>query len=274
MQERAHTPHWLPYIGTTDVEAAVGIATRLGARVLSPAEALPNGSSHAVLADPQGAVFGLYASDSGGGPDKPASPGEFSWHELSTSVSPSSAFAFYRELFGWDEITQHDMGPDGMYLIFGRNGHQLGGMFAKGGGKPGSAYWLGYVRVTDLEGTVESAKAARGSVLVAPMDVPGGDRVAQLMDPHGAFFAVHLLASDKGAAKPRAKPAPAAAAKPPEKKAAAKAPQKKVAKTAPKPAAKKPAAKAAPKKAAKKAKPAAAAAKKKASKARGKAKRR
>ncbi len=139
------------------------------------------------------------------------------------------------------------MGPMGMYLVFGRNGRQLGGIFDKGAeGRPGSAYWLGYVSVTDLEGTVERAKAARGSVLAGPMDVPGGDRIAQLMDPHGAFFALHKAAAQARSA-PR-KPAQKAAAKP----AAAKPAAPKAA--APKPAAKKPAAKKAP---AKRAKPAA-----------------
>ena len=84
------------------------------------------------------------------------------------------------------------MGPMGMYLVFGRNGRQLGGIFDKGAtGKPGAPYWLGYVSVTDLKGTVERATAARGSVLTGPMDVPGGDRIATLMDPYGAFFALH-----------------------------------------------------------------------------------
>ncbi len=137
----------------------------------------------------------------------------------STNVAPSIAFGFYAALFDWDEITQHDMGPMGMYLVFGRNGKQLGGMFDKGStGKPGNAYWLGYVSVTDLDGTIERAKGARGSLLTGPMDVPGGDRIAQLMDPHGAFFALHKAAGAQAApAEPAAKPRKAAkpvAAKP------------------------------------------------------------
>ena len=41
----------------------------------------------------------------------------------------TSRSASTRALFDWDEISQTDMGPMGMYLIFGRNGRQLGGMF-------------------------------------------------------------------------------------------------------------------------------------------------
>ena len=168
-------------------------------------------------------------------------------------------------LFDWDLVAEHDMGAMGMYLVFGRNGKQLGGMFDKGAqGKPGAAYWLGYVSVTDLEGTVERAKAARGSVLMGPMDVPGGDRIAQLMDPYGAFFALHKPAA-QGAAAETGKAAAGAPAKkaaskePPARKAAKKVPAKRA-----KPAAKKKAKKAAKKKAARK--PAKAKPKKKAAK--------
>ena len=111
------------------------------------------------------------------------------------------------------------------------------------------------------------------SVLIGPMDVPGGDRIAQLMDPHGAFFALHKAAGQAAAAAP-AKPAarkPAkaaaqkpAAAKPAAKRRAKKAPAKVARPSARKPAKKKPAAKkkAAPKRAAPKAKPKKKAAKK------------
>jgi predicted enzyme related to lactoylglutathione lyase len=247
---KSGTPQWVPYLGVADADAAAATVARLGGRALTPPTDLPNGGRHAVLVDPQGATFGVHASQTKPGPEAPAAVGELSWHELATTTSPETAFAFYSALFGWDEMSRFDMGPMGTYLIFGRNGAQLGGMFDKSAAaKPGAAYWLGYVRVDDLEGAVERAKGARGSVLQGPMDVPGGDRVAQIMDPHGAFVALHLLAADKGAAKP----AKSAAAKPPAKKVAAGAPKP----AAKKPAPKKPAPKkAAPQKAAK-AKPAA-----------------
>jgi predicted enzyme related to lactoylglutathione lyase len=264
VENKSTTPHWLAYIGTPDVDAAVDTATRLGARVLTAAAPLPNGGRYATLADPQGGTFGIYASSTWAGPDGAPKVGEFSWHELASNVEPNEAFKFYSELFAWDEISQHDMGAMGPYLIFGRNGRRLGGIFNKGAaGKPGSAYWLSYVSVADLDACVEQSKAARGSVLVGPMDVPDGDRIAQLMDPYGAFFALHMAAD--GAQRAPAKQAtakPAAVAKPaqPAKAAAPNAPAAKPAgKPAAKPAAKvavKPAAKPAAKKApAKKAAP-------------------
>ncbi len=254
VETRDQVPQWVPYIGTPDVDATVAEAQRLGAKVKTPPTELPQAGKHAVLTDPHGADFGVHGSPSELPAEQPADYGEFSWHELATTTDPVAAFRFYAELFGWDDMQQMDMGPMGTYLIFGRNGMQLGGMFNKGDmGKPGSGYWVGYVRVRDLDGAVAKAKGAHGTLLTGPMDVPGGDRIAQLMDPHGAFFAVHTVAADVGAAPARlaAKRKKKAAARPGEK-TAAKIGQKKGPKKAKKKATKK-AAKKSTKKSAKKA---------------------
>ncbi len=34
-------------------------------------------------------------------------------------------------------------------------------------------------------------KAGGGQVLNGPMEIPGGDRIAQCLDPQGAAFALH-----------------------------------------------------------------------------------
>jgi hypothetical protein len=267
IEARDAAPHWRPYVGTLDVDATVAAATRLGAKVTSPPTSLPNAGRYAVLSDPQGATFGVHSSSMEPQPETEAKHGEFRWHELATSTDPVGAFAFYKELFGWDELGRHDMGPMGIYLLFGRNGKQIGGMFDKGKqGRPGGAYWVGYVRVPDLHATVATVKAEGGKLLNGPMEVPGDDWIAQFSDPHGALFAVLTPAADlkaaggsKAAAPKAAAPKAAApkfggaAAKQPKKKAkkAAKKAQKKAGK---KKAAKRTAKKAGKKKAAKKAK--------------------
>lgn len=248
VENRSAVPHWRAYIGVPSVDAAVATAVRLGAKVLTPPTDVPNAGRHAALADPQGGVFAVHSSTMAPSPERAPSHGEFSWHELATTVDPTEAFPFYAELFGWDDMLHHDMGPMGTYVIFGRNGRQLGGMFDKGNvGQPGPAYWVGYVSVPNLDQAVEQAKAGRGSLLHGPADVPGGDRIAQLMDPHGAFFAMHWSASTPGAqaaAKPAAKPAARPASKAGRKKTKtlaknAKNAKKKTKKTAKKKAKKK-----------------------------------
>ena len=38
---------------------------------------------------------------------------------------------FLQKLFGWEKREDHDMGPMGVYRLFGRNGRETGGMFNK-----------------------------------------------------------------------------------------------------------------------------------------------
>ena len=57
-----------------------------------------------------------------------------------------------------------------------------------------SPAWLYYVQVDDLDGTLVRVKNSGGKVLNGPVTVPTGARIAQVMDPQGAAFAVHELA--------------------------------------------------------------------------------
>jgi predicted enzyme related to lactoylglutathione lyase len=85
-----------------------------------------------------------------------------------------------------------DMGDGWMYRIYGRPGSfPLGGMFTKTAEMPGPPMWLYYVNVPSVGQSVEKVKQLGGQVLSGPMEVPGGDTIAQCMDPQGAVFALH-----------------------------------------------------------------------------------
>ncbi len=99
----------------------------------------------------------------------------------------------------------------GFYYLFGRNGRELGGVFDKPAEMPGPPAWLGYIRGKDLDKVVNKVKAGGGSLINGPMEVPGGDWIAQFVDPHGAMFAVHVVKDDLQQAAPAPEPAPAPA---------------------------------------------------------------
>lgn len=188
--------HWLPFLGTTDIEATVKQASSLGAKVVSDVKSIPNGGKWARLTDPQGASFAVYQSAQKPAREKPPKRGEFSWHELATA-NYQGAFDFYSAVFGWEKIDAVDMGPGlGMYFMFGRNGVPLGGMFNLMPEMPGGPAWTGYIRVKDVNKAVKKAKAGGATLLNGPMEVPGGDWIAQFIDPQGAAFAVHVLKAD------------------------------------------------------------------------------
>ncbi|MEZ4475284.1 MAG: hypothetical protein R3F60_31715 [bacterium] len=67
--------------------------------------------------------------------------------------------------------------------------HQLGGMMNLPPEMP-SAAWLPYIRWPTS--TLRWRRRwSGGEILSGPMAVPGGERVAQCMDPQGAAFALH-----------------------------------------------------------------------------------
>ncbi len=213
-------PSWLIYIGTPDVDATAAAAERLGGKVLRPPADIPSVGRFAVLSDPQGATFAIFTP---GAPPAGAPATDFSWHELATSDA-QAALSFYSELFGWSRGPAHDMGPAGSYQLIEHGGTQVGGAYKlMDASKP--PQWLTYISVTSVDKAAAAAKAAGGRVTQGPMEVPGGSRIAQILDPQGGAFAVHEPAKHAAAASARADK-PAAARKAPAKRAAAaKAPK-------------------------------------------------
>jgi uncharacterized protein len=229
-------PSWLVYIGTPDVDATAAAAEHLGGKVLKAPMDIPGVGRFAVLADPQGAAFAVFKP--GGSPPPDGAPStDFSWHELATS-DEHAALSFYSELFGWSRGPAHDMGPAGTYQLIEHGGAQVGGAYKlMDASKP--PHWLTYIQVTSVDKAAAAAKAAGGRVTQGPMEVPGGSRIAQILDPQGGAFAVHEPARHAAAAS-----APAAKAAAPRKAAAKPAAAAKTPKAPARPAKKKAAAKA------------------------------
>ena len=183
-------PHWLTYIEVDGTEAVVEQATSLGATILVPPTPIPTLGTFAVLQDPQGAAFAIITFETP--PPDEADPAmmEFSWHELATT-DWQAAERFYSALFGWEKKTEFDMGPLGTYNIFGRDRFMYGGMYNKPADMPAPPHWLPYAQVESADAAAERATKAGATLLNGPMEVPGGDRIAVLIDPQGAAFAVH-----------------------------------------------------------------------------------
>jgi predicted enzyme related to lactoylglutathione lyase len=156
---------------------------------------VPTVGKLAVIADPQGAVLALFQPDSDMPERDITKDGEVSWHELYTT-DYKAGFSFYSQIAGWEQLGSFDMGPMGTYLLWGREGKQLGGMMTMPpnmktpDGRAIPPNWMYYVTVSDLDATLARAKSKGATVLNGPMEVPGGQRVVQLLDPQGAAFAL------------------------------------------------------------------------------------
>jgi predicted enzyme related to lactoylglutathione lyase len=186
-------PHWMEYVGVEKLEDGVAEVQRLGGSTVSPVIEVKDVGRMQVVKDPQGAAFYLFEPASPPGtPDGVPVPGDVSWLELYTTDS-LGAMRFYGDLFGWQPTETMDMGPMGVYRMFGRRSDRpIGGMMAK---TPDMAHipnsWLPYFLVPDIQAAAERIKANGGRVVMGPMEVPGGSWILQGQDPQGGSFALH-----------------------------------------------------------------------------------
>lgn len=184
-------PHWVAYVTVADADETLARAKELGGTVLWGPMDIPEVGRVAGLADPLGATFAIHEpAGEAPGSDEPPAVGHFSWHELATT-DWEAAWDFYSSLFGWENTEDMEMGEIGTYRMFSTGARPVGGMFNKPPELPVSAWWL-YARVADIEKALAAVKANGGHVMSGPMEVPGGDMVAQCIDPQGGAFALHM----------------------------------------------------------------------------------
>lgn len=187
-------PYWQANVQVADLDVAVAKVKELGGKILV-SEEVPTVGRFAVITDPQGAVIALYTPTTEMAAHDSTKQGEFQWHELFTT-DHVAALDFYRQVCGWEKLAEHDLGPMGTYVVWGRGGQQLGGMMNMPPGMQGPSgqvlppNWMYYITVTDLDATLARATAKGARVLNGPMPVPGGARIVQLLDPQGAAFAL------------------------------------------------------------------------------------
>ncbi len=182
-------PAWTGYIWAEDVDAKAAEVKELGGKVFREPADIPNVGRFAVVADPQGVAFQLFAptmTDRGDMP-KPPTPGTIGWHELDAD-NWESAFAFYSALFGWTKDQAMDMGPMGTYQLFKAGGDEaIGGMMNRTD-PSNPPKWNFYICVDNIDAAEQRVKSNGGKILFGPQEVPGGAWILQCLDPQGAMF--------------------------------------------------------------------------------------
>jgi len=116
--------------------------------------------------------------------------GRFTWHDLS-STDVEASKRFYSELLGWEVENWKPGEMD--YPMISANGTSHGGFGEAQGGAP--SHWVGHVAVENINAAVERAKAAGGSVLTGPMEIPEVGQFAIISDPQGAVVSAYQSAS-------------------------------------------------------------------------------
>lgn len=189
MAQQGLKPGWLGYLAVEDVDRTVTAITEAGGSVLMPALDMEGVGRMALVADPQGAAFYVMrgASDETSHAFAKHKPkmGHCAWNELATS-DPAAAWGFYGPLFGWSKQGELDMGPMGTYEFIASDA-LIGAIMPTTPDQPATG-WTFYFRVPDITAAAEAVRQAGGSVLVEPMEIPGGDFSLVARDPDGAVF--------------------------------------------------------------------------------------
>jgi predicted enzyme related to lactoylglutathione lyase len=185
-------PFWSMYIAVPNFEEAIANVKRLGGGEMSGVIDVPSVGRMQMVKDPQGAAFYVIRlQNPGNSTDQDPKIGDASWLELMTTDA-GAAMKFYQALFGWEPGDAMDMGADGKYQMFTHAGRTIGGMMKR----PAQLaqmppFWGIYFRVPDIDQAVERIKANGGTIMNGPMEVPGGDKIVNALDPQGAGFSLH-----------------------------------------------------------------------------------
>jgi predicted enzyme related to lactoylglutathione lyase len=114
--------------------------------------------------------------------------GSINWVDLSTPDAAASA-GFYGELLGWDFSTSTT--PMGDYFVCKVGEREVAGMMEQDAATADSPpVWTLFFFVEDMDATLVKVKAAGGTVLEAPFDIPDGPRICVIADPTGAMLAL------------------------------------------------------------------------------------
>jgi uncharacterized protein len=199
-------PAWNTYIWTESADDTVSKVTEAGGSVvIEPFDRL-DAARIAVVADPAGAVFGLWQPGEHRGARLVNEPGAWSMSQLNTGDT-EAAKAFYSAVFGWETDT-FDMGEGEITLwrVPGYVGGEpsqpvsrevVGVMVPVSGDRSPedvSAYWSVDFWVDDVDMAADKAAELGGEVKEWPFHTSVG-RTAILADPQGAVFSVSKVGS-------------------------------------------------------------------------------
>jgi uncharacterized protein len=186
-------PNWFSYVTVASADETATRVPELGGQVhAGPFDVMSLGRM-AVIADPGGAMLGVWEARDSIGAERVNDPGCLTSNELSTT-DVERASAFYAELFGW-RVEEVDTGGGPRYWVIvhegaaeGRNGgvRELAPEQRDAGIPP---HWMPYFTVESADGALETAGERGGTVHAGPIEIPSG-RIAVLSDAQGAFFGI------------------------------------------------------------------------------------
>lgn len=178
----APTDTWSVHLAAADAERTAEAAVAAGGTVHVPAMEVRDLGRMAVVADPGGAVVGLWQPGTHRGLLTLAEPGRAGWFELATR-DYAATLAFVTDVFGRQTESVSDT-PGMRYSVASLDGEQVAGVLDAPDAAP---HWTVYFQVADADDAAGRVGALGGTVVEAPVDTPYG-RMGRFLDPTGATF--------------------------------------------------------------------------------------
>ncbi len=183
--EQKRQSRWIAFMSVADVPAAVKSVVAGGGKELIAPRNVPARGEMAIVADPDGAPFGLINSASGDPVDALPIVGDWIW-ALYQSPDASGAAAFYQDLGGY-EVVQDDPLGQAPHFLLATGGYARASLVEipaeRSGMRPD---WLYFVRVGNLRESLARVRELGGTVLVEPKPEVLDERLAVITDPTGA----------------------------------------------------------------------------------------
>jgi predicted enzyme related to lactoylglutathione lyase len=183
---------WMPHIQVANIAASVEQALGRGGRELMHQKNDLGQSQWAVLADPNGAAFGVIPVAA---PDTipRLEGGRIAWLDLTVAAATETR-DFYKDVVGWSAEEVHMKDPAGHYADYALctpDGTAVAGVcHARGVNEHLPPVWLLCLPVGDLIESLSRAREGGGEVVEARKGSAGDHAYAVVRDPVGAYFAL------------------------------------------------------------------------------------
>ncbi len=178
---------WIALMSVVDTGAAQERVESGGGKVEVAPSAVPGRGRHALFRDPAGALFGVLQSSSGDPGDVEAGLGDIMWVDL-FARDVEQMTAFYRTLAPY-EVTDQAVVENVSRKLLSAHGMARAGIVPVDEEANRSA-WVPYVRVENVEATLEKVVAGGGFAIIPPDERLLDGNVAVFVDPNGGVTGI------------------------------------------------------------------------------------
>ena len=173
---------WTTYFYADDLDSLSAKAVAAGGSTMGEPFEVPMVGRFGIILDPNYAAFGLWQVE---GTMEPAGLqqryGAVWWENWAADAA--KAREFYGSVFGYEAEPLEHMD----YVVFSKNGTQVGASGGMGAQSTAPAIWEVYFSTDDVDAACAYTESKGGSVEMPPDDSPYG-RLAKCIDPFGAVF--------------------------------------------------------------------------------------